>query len=88
MDLYRLSKPEEVGELGWEALGAERELVLVEWPERAEAFLPPVRWDVTLARAPGSPLLRDLEVRAEGTPSPIPPLSVAAATFRTSAETV
>ncbi|MBF9029620.1 tRNA (adenosine(37)-N6)-threonylcarbamoyltransferase complex ATPase subunit type 1 TsaE [Rhodobacterales bacterium HKCCE3408] len=37
-DLYRLSDPDEVTELGLEAEGA---LVLVEWPERAEGLFGP-----------------------------------------------
>jgi tRNA threonylcarbamoyladenosine biosynthesis protein TsaE len=85
MDLYRLSRPEEVGELGWYALGAEHELVLVEWPERAEALLPPDRWEVALGRASGAPLLRDVEVRAVGSPSPIPVPSAAPQALRPSA---
>lgn len=49
LDLYRLEDPEEVWELGWRELGEGNEIVLIEWPERAEALLPPVRWDITLA---------------------------------------
>ncbi len=41
-DLYRLKKPEEVYELGWEEALAGG-LVLVEWPEQAEALLPASR---------------------------------------------
>ena len=39
-DLYRLHDPEEIWELGWEELGAGREIALVEWPHRAGAYLP------------------------------------------------
>src|SRR5215217_5564372 len=39
LDLYRIENPDEVWELGWGDLPAEDELVLVEWPERAEALL-------------------------------------------------
>lgn len=52
VDLYRLEDPAELRELGWEELGAEGEVVLVEWPERAGALLPPDRWEVTL-QVPG-----------------------------------
>lgn len=47
-DLYRLSGPDEVIELGWdEALATA--IVLVEWPERLGRLLPPGRLDLTLA---------------------------------------
>jgi tRNA threonylcarbamoyladenosine biosynthesis protein TsaE len=52
LDLYRLEDPEEVWELGWRELGEGNEIVLIEWPERAEELLPAVRWDITLE--PGS----------------------------------
>ncbi len=38
-DLYRLKKPEEIEEIGFEDALAEG-LVLVEWPEKAAAFMP------------------------------------------------
>lgn len=56
LDLYRLEDPDEVWELGWQELGEGRQIVLIEWPERAEALLPRDRWDVYLERpveAPG-----------------------------------
>lgn len=49
MDLYRLDDPEELRELGWEELGKPDEVVLVEWPDRAEGHLPPDRWEIELA---------------------------------------
>ena len=52
LDLYRLEDPEEVWELGWRELGESSEIVLIEWPERAEELLPPRRWDISLE--PGS----------------------------------
>ena len=48
LDLYRLEDPEEVWELGWRELGDGNEIVLIEWPERAEHLLPHRRWDVYL----------------------------------------
>ena len=48
LDLYRLREPEEVRELGWRELGTGEEIVIIEWPERAEALLPPDRWDIWL----------------------------------------
>lgn len=51
LDLYRLEDPDDVWELGWDELGQGREVVLIEWPERAESLLPEDRWDVRLAFA-------------------------------------
>lgn len=73
LDLYRLEDPEELRELGWEELGAPDEIVLVEWPERAQDSLPGDRWEVELeAPAPGSPLRR-IGIHSVGDPNPIPP---------------
>lgn len=78
LDLYRLDDPEEVWELGWEELGSgpdgasPPELVMVEWPERAEGLLPPDRWDVTLSIPDGEPELREVEVRRVGDPPKMP----------------
>lgn len=72
LDLYRLDGPDEVWELGWEELRGGPELVLVEWPERAEALLPPDRWDVTLAVPEGRPELREVRVDRVGDPPEIP----------------
>ena len=46
-DLYRLSGPAELAELGFEDI-AERGVVLLEWPDRAAGFLPADRLDVAL----------------------------------------
>jgi tRNA A37 threonylcarbamoyladenosine biosynthesis protein TsaE len=35
-----------VWELGWRELGDGNEIVLIEWPERAENLLPKRRWDI------------------------------------------
>jgi tRNA threonylcarbamoyladenosine biosynthesis protein TsaE len=40
LDLYRLRGPEELANLGWDDLLAADALVLIEWPERAGAYLP------------------------------------------------
>ncbi|WP_029010687.1 tRNA (adenosine(37)-N6)-threonylcarbamoyltransferase complex ATPase subunit type 1 TsaE [Azospirillum halopraeferens] len=53
-DLYRLSGPDEVEELGWdEAAGG---VALVEWPDRLGPLLPADRLELTLSAgpAPGS----------------------------------
>jgi tRNA threonylcarbamoyladenosine biosynthesis protein TsaE len=79
LDLYRLERAEELGELGWEELGAPDEIVLVEWAERAAPWLPPDRWQVDLRPVPGHPALREVEVRRVGRPTPIPALETGSA---------
>lgn len=51
IDLFRLEAEDDVWELGWSELGEGRQIVLIEWPERAEALLPGDRWDIQLAVA-------------------------------------
>jgi tRNA threonylcarbamoyladenosine biosynthesis protein TsaE len=70
IDLYRLEQQDDVWELGWRELGGDREIVLVEWPERAESLLPSDRWDVRLERAGES--LRTLGLTPRGAPPPLP----------------
>ena len=41
LDCYRLRSPDEAADLDWEGLLAEGDAILVEWPERAGAWLPP-----------------------------------------------
>ena len=72
LDLYRLEEPDEVWELGWQELGAPDELVLIEWPERAEALLPATRWEVRIEDE-GDPHTRRVTARAVGEPPPLPP---------------
>jgi tRNA threonylcarbamoyladenosine biosynthesis protein TsaE len=50
-DLYRLSGPDELEELGWEE--AREGIVLVEWPERLEGLAPPDA--LSIALRPGGP---------------------------------
>lgn len=72
MDLYRIEGPQELWELGWEELGASDEIVLIEWPERAEDHLPGDRWDITLEiPSPGSDL-RAVSVERSGEPPHLP----------------
>jgi tRNA threonylcarbamoyladenosine biosynthesis protein TsaE len=73
LDLYRLEDPDEVWELGWADLGADiHDLVVIEWPERAEALLPSPRWEVEIREA-GDPGTRRVSARAVGDPPPLPP---------------
>lgn len=73
LDLYRLEHPDDIWELGWQELGEGEQLVMVEWPERAEALLPPDRWEVRLGPAgDGDPSLRDVALETRGG-APTPP---------------
>ena len=78
MDLYRLSDPGELWELGWQDLGGQDELVLVEWPERAEGMLPEHRWEITLGAVSGDREARTVSVSRFGVPQYLPgfPVSV------------
>lgn len=79
LDLYRLEDPEEVWELGWAELGEDRDVVLIEWPERAESLLPARRWDIYLEiPEPGAAVRRVRAVRRGDAP-PLPELPVGAA---------
>ena len=81
MDLYRIEDSEELWELGWSQLGADNEIVLVEWPERAGEFMPKDYWLIRLLVPDDEPSQRDVEVIRVGSPPELPPfpLSVSAA---------
>jgi tRNA threonylcarbamoyl adenosine modification protein YjeE len=73
LDLYRIESPSELWELGWAQLPGEREIVLIEWPERAGQLLPPDRWLIELATTPSRTDLRDVEAVRVGTPPELAP---------------
>ena len=72
LDLYRLEDPDEVWELGWRDLAHSNQIVLIEWPERAEALLPVPRWDIHLGPSAESPLQRSVTRMPVGNPPEIP----------------
>ena len=72
LDLYRLQHEDDVWELGWRELGAEGDLVLIEWPERAERLLPEHRWDIRLESA-SAPSLRTVMAERRGRAKLLPP---------------
>ena len=78
LDLYRLSDPAELWELGWQELGDQDELVLVEWPDRAEGLLPEHRWEITLSPVSGDREARTVSVSRFGVSQYLPgfPVSV------------
>jgi tRNA threonylcarbamoyl adenosine modification protein YjeE len=66
-DLYRLSGPGELAELGFEEL-SEGAVTLLEWPDRAAGHLPPDRLDVALTLSPQqSETFRTARVTGYGT---------------------
>ena len=73
IDLYRIGATDELWELGWTQLGEGPEIVLIEWAERAETFMPDNHWAVRLTVPDDEPLLRDVEVRRVGLPPELPP---------------
>lgn len=72
LDLYRLLDPEEVWELGWRDLGVDNQIVLIEWPQRAQELLPHPRWDVRIEASDAGALLRKVTMTAIGNPPAIP----------------
>ncbi|HEU4558697.1 MAG TPA: tRNA (adenosine(37)-N6)-threonylcarbamoyltransferase complex ATPase subunit type 1 TsaE [Longimicrobium sp.] len=74
LDLYRLESPDEVWELGWDELGGPDDLVLIEWPQRAEALLPAPRWEVEIEDF-GDPSVRRVEAHPIGDPLPLPSMT-------------
>ncbi|HOD48514.1 MAG TPA: tRNA (adenosine(37)-N6)-threonylcarbamoyltransferase complex ATPase subunit type 1 TsaE [Candidatus Hydrogenedentes bacterium] len=51
VDLYRLSGPEEVEDLGYAELFDSDDICVIEWAERAETLLPENRLDILLEHA-------------------------------------
>ena len=69
-DLYRLSGPGELAELGFEDL-PEEAVVLLEWPDRAAGFLPADRLDIALTLMPQHGLeIRNARVSGYGRLAP------------------
>lgn len=73
LDLYRLEDPEEVWELGWGELPGAREIVMVEWPERAAVLLPVPRWDIEIVEA-NAGAVRRVTLTPLGDPGGLPAL--------------
>jgi tRNA threonylcarbamoyladenosine biosynthesis protein TsaE len=42
VDCYRLRHPDEARDLGFDDMGRERAIILIEWPERAGSWAPPL----------------------------------------------
>ena len=77
LDLYRLGDPEELEYLGLRDLLAEDAVLLIEWPERGEGWLPPPDLVIELEHQPqGRTLrLRSLSVTGEGISGHLPAMT-------------
>jgi len=60
LDLYRLSGPDQLANIGWEDVMSSRAVVLIEWPDRAGGELPQAAHAIILAHVPGKPELRSV----------------------------
>ena len=58
LDLYRLDRPDDLTNIGWDEIVSARALVLVEWPERAGGRLPAEARRIVLEHDP-----RDADIR-------------------------
>jgi tRNA threonylcarbamoyladenosine biosynthesis protein TsaE len=55
LDLYRLDRPDQLDEIGWDELVTARAIVLVEWPERAGDRVPAGHVTLSLQHLPDDP---------------------------------
>jgi len=85
LDLYRITDPGDLWELGWEDLSRDDEIVIIEWPERAGAYLQPDRWDVHLRIPDDAPSHREISVNRVGAPGPLPGFPIAVSNAEESA---
>jgi len=53
LDLYRIRGPQDLANIGWESISAERALVIIEWPERAGHLVPSDALEIRLAHVAG-----------------------------------
>lgn len=55
VDLYRVSDPRDLTNLGWDEMLADDALVLIEWPEHAGDRLPRIHVPISLQHLPNDP---------------------------------
>jgi tRNA threonylcarbamoyladenosine biosynthesis protein TsaE len=60
IDLYRIESPDQLTNIGWDEIVSGRNLVLVEWPERADTRLPEDHLPIDLDYMPGDSTRRIL----------------------------
>ncbi len=69
-DLYRLTSPDEIAEIGWDEV-SDRALLIVEWPDRLDGALSGDRLEIILTLAPGrGPNARNAVLVGHGTWGP------------------
>ena len=55
LDLYRIERPSDLVNLGWDEIAASHALVIVEWPERAGDLIPAGHVALDLEHSPTDP---------------------------------
>jgi len=55
LDLYRIERPSDLVNLGWDEIAMSHALVIVEWPERAGDLIPAGHVPIDLEYAPSDP---------------------------------
>lgn len=75
-DLYRIRGQEALPDMGWAGLVQSDDLVLLEWADRAEGYLPADRWEIRLEFVE-DPTRRRVSATACGSVPPMPPPVVA-----------
>ena len=58
LDLYRLERPDELTNIGWDEILSEEALILIEWPERAAGRVPRDHVPISLQHLPDDPSRR------------------------------
>ena len=58
LDLYRLTGPHDLANLGWDDILSDRAVVMIEWPDRADGVLPSDAQVLHLEHVNGHPELR------------------------------
>ncbi|HUQ82533.1 MAG TPA: tRNA (adenosine(37)-N6)-threonylcarbamoyltransferase complex ATPase subunit type 1 TsaE [Gemmatimonadaceae bacterium] len=55
LDLYRIERPSDLVNIGWDEIAASHSLVIVEWPERAGDLIPVGHVPIDLEHSPTDP---------------------------------
>ncbi|MDR0788062.1 MAG: tRNA (adenosine(37)-N6)-threonylcarbamoyltransferase complex ATPase subunit type 1 TsaE [Gemmatimonadota bacterium] len=71
IDLYRLEHENDVWELGWSDLPGAGDMVVIEWPSRAESLLPSPRWELSFRETEDGEARR-IRLTPVGDPAMIP----------------
>ena len=60
LDLYRIERPSDLVNIGWDEIAASHALVIVEWPEHAGTLIPAGHVPIDLEHSPSDPERRVL----------------------------